>query len=135
MHTIEARRSIPRAFNAPMRGYDLQSLITQLKHEKTWKMEQRNAITLAKGPEMRVVLILTHAKSSIPPHRVFGPLTVQVVEGMLRIHINSEPIEVRTGQMLSLQPEIRHSIESVEESAFLLSLTTGPSHPAIDFGY
>ena len=135
MHTMEAQRVIPRTLSASISGYDLQGLIRQLKHEKIWTVAERNAMTLAKGPEMRVVLILTHAHSSIPVHQVFGPLTIQVMEGNLRVHVDSESIEVRTGQMLTLPPEIRHGIESVEESAFLLSITTGPSHPATDFGY
>ncbi|RPI07089.1 MAG: hypothetical protein EHM64_00240 [Ignavibacteriae bacterium] len=135
MRPMETRRVIPRALNAPLQGYDLQAMITLLKNETIWKKEERNAITLVKGPEVRVVFILAHAHSSIPKHQVFGPLTIHVVKGRLRIHGDSQHIDIQKGQILTLQPEVRHSIDALDESAFMMSLTTGPSHPAVDFGY
>ena len=135
MQTMEAQRVIPRSLDAPLLGFDFKSMITHLKQEGTWKKEGRNAITLVKGPKLRIVLILAHAFSSIPDYRVFDPITVQVVEGRLRIQSNGDSLELENGQMLTLQPGVRHGIQSIEDTAFLLTLATGQAHPAVDFAY
>lgn len=135
MQKMEVQRVIPRLLDAPLLGFDIKGMITQLKQEGTWKKEERNAITLVKGPNLRIVLILAHAFSSIPDYQVFNPITVHVIEGRLRIQSHSDSLELSKGQMLTLQPGVRHSIQSVEDTAFLLTLATGEVHPAVDFAY
>jgi quercetin dioxygenase-like cupin family protein len=71
-----------------------------------------------------------HAGTAIPSHQAEGPLSMQVVEGCLQVRTDSESVTLKKGQMLALQAGIRHEVEALEESAFLLTLVTSQSHPA-----
>jgi quercetin dioxygenase-like cupin family protein len=86
-------------------------------------------MTLLKGKDLRIVLIVMQAGTVIQAHQTDSPINVQVLEGRLLFSTDSQSVALGQGQMLALQPEIRHGVEACEESAFLLTLATGQSHP------
>lgn len=129
-HRTTTDRSLTEySLDAPLLTFDIPTLLAQLKREDTWQKEERNAVTLLKGRGLRVVLIAMHAGTRIPSHQAESPLSVQVVHGRLQLHTDSESITLKKGQLLALQEGIRHDVEALEESAFLLTLATGQSHP------
>jgi quercetin dioxygenase-like cupin family protein len=128
--TTTERSLTEDSLDAPLLTFDLPTLLAQLKHEDLWQTEKRNALTLLKGQGLRVVLVAMHADTAIPPHQVESPVTVQVVEGRLQCDTTAESVTLRPGQVLALQPGIRHAVKALEESTFLLTLATNQSHPA-----
>jgi quercetin dioxygenase-like cupin family protein len=109
--------------------FDLPTLITQMKREDFWSTDMRNAMTLLKERELRIVLIVMRAGTVIQTHQTDSPINVQVLEGRLQFSTDSESVTLGKGQMLALQPGIRYGIEAPRESAFLLTLATGQAHP------
>jgi len=113
---------------SPLMTFDLPALITQMKREDSWPTNKRNAMTLLKGRKLRIVLIVMQAGTAIQAHQTDSPI-VQVFEGRLQFDTDSECVTLGKGQMLALQPGIRHGVEARKESAFLLTLATSQSHP------
>jgi len=118
-----------RPIDAPLLTFDLPALLAQVKREDTWASAPRTGLTLLKGQRLRVVLVALHAGAEIPSHQTDSPISVQVIEGTLTFRTEAQILTLRAGQLLTLQAGIRHAVEAVEESAFLLTLATETPHP------
>lgn len=105
-------------------------MLKRIKAEDTWRSSSRNAMTLMKSRGQRIVLIAMHDKTEIPMHRADGQISLQVLEGSLRVHTDAQAITLGEGELLALHAEIPHAIEAICESAFLLTLSTEAQHPA-----
>lgn len=110
-----------RSLDAPLLTFNLKALLTQIKSEDTWHTAQRSAMTLVRSPKLRVVLVALHKGTVIPSHHAEGPITIQVLEGQIKFTAAGQIVTLGTSQMLSLASELQHTVEAVEESAFLLT--------------
>jgi quercetin dioxygenase-like cupin family protein len=119
-----------RPLDAPLLTFDLATLVAQLKGEAAWHTGTRNAMTLHKGPGLRVVLIVMHANTTIPSHHADGPISVQVLAGSITFRATARVVTLHTGQLLTLAAGIPHVVEAEEESAFLLTMGIAISSPA-----
>jgi quercetin dioxygenase-like cupin family protein len=119
-----------RPLDAPLLTFDIHTLVTQIKREDTWKKGSRSGMTLLKGQGLRVVLVAMRAGTTIPSHRADGPLSLQVVEGAITFSAAPQEVTLTEGQVLTLQAGIPHSVEAIEESAFLLTLAAETPSPA-----
>jgi quercetin dioxygenase-like cupin family protein len=119
-----------RPIDAPLLTFDVPTLIAQIKSEETWKKGSSNGMTLLKGQGLRVVLVAVRAGTTIPSHRAEGPLSLQVVEGAIKFGAAPQEVTLGEGQVLTLQAGIPHSVEAIEESAFLLTLAAETPSPA-----
>ena len=119
-----------RALEGAWMSFDLPVMLKQIKAEDTWQSSSHNAMTLIKSRGQRIVLIAMHGKAEIPMHRADGQLSLQVIEGSLRVHTDAQAMTLGKGELLALHAEIPHAIEAMQESAFLLTLSTETAHPA-----
>ena len=78
---------------------------------------------LAKYPEFRIVLIGMPAGTRWEDHKTSARIFVQVLTGHILFHTPNGTFHLRAGQLLALDPGITHSVDSQEESAFLLTLS------------
>lgn len=111
-----------RLLNAPMVEMDINKFIQQIKQEVTWKESSLNSITLFKSDKMRIVLIGIHKNGELKTHTAPGYISVQVMEGHIQFTTEEKTVELQKGQMISLQPQLPHSVVAKEESFFLLTL-------------
>ena len=82
---------------------------------------------LVKHPEFRIVLITMNPGSRWAEHKTNSRIAVQPLQGHIRFLTPDGNFELREGQLLTLDPGIPHSVESLEESAFLLTLSGSPA--------
>ena len=113
-----------RIMDAPLVSIDIPQFKKQLKMEATWQTSDRNAITVYKTNGLRMVLIALHKDAFMQEHAADGIISVQVLEGEINFRTDNESIILRTGQMIALHEGLNHSVEAMEESVFLLTLTT-----------
>ena len=113
-----------RTVDAPLVSIDLGSFIEQIRNEKTWEDSDRNAITVFKTNGMRIVLIALHKNAELARHTANGIISVQVLEGQMIFTTDQQSVELSKGQLLTLHQGIPHSIVAIEETVFLLTLTT-----------
>lgn len=113
-----------RMMDGPMVSIDLPLFMEQIKEEKTWKDGKRNAITVFKTNELRIVLIALHEGSEMARHVADGIISVQVLEGRMQFKTDQQSVELAKGQMLVLHEAIFHSVKAIQETLFLLTVTS-----------
>src|SRR6476619_1690394 len=113
-----------RVIDAEMVTIDLPAFMEQIKQEAPWKERDRNAITVFKTNGMRLVLIALHAGAEMKTHTADGIISVHVMDGSMNFNADNRSVEVNKGQMLALHKGIPHSVLAIEETVFLLTLTT-----------
>lgn len=82
---------------------------------------------LVKYPEFRLVLITMKLGARWNDHKTTSRILVQVLRGRIRFHIPNAVFELRNGQLITLDPGVLHSVDSLEESALLLTLSPAPN--------
>jgi len=107
--------------NAPLLTLDLNREIKQLRSEERWQ-SGHTAKTLAKYPDFRVVLIVMKTGGRLDKQRTEGRISVQALDGRIRFGTAERSVELAAGQMLTLEHDIPHDVESIVDSAFLLTI-------------
>ena len=102
--------------------FNLAAEAEALIAEPTWRAHGHNAKTLVKHPDFRVVLIALKAGSRMPEHKTDQCMTIQALEGRLRLHLPNSTLDLSHGELLALEQTVLHDIEALVDSVFLLSL-------------
>ena len=113
-----------RILDATLVDMDLNVLTEQVRNEQVWKDNDRNALTVFKSNGMRIVLIALHKGAQMDTHTADGMISVQVLEGKMSFTTGERSIEMGKGQMLALHKGVPHQVLAMEETIFLLTLTT-----------
>ena len=106
---------------APLLTLDLTHEIEQLRSEGRWQ-SGHTARTLAKYPDLRLVLIVMKAGGRLEEHRAEGRISVHTLDGRIRFNTAEPSVELAAGQMLTLERAIPHDVEGIIDSAFLLTI-------------
>lgn len=122
--TNEWKARLDRPITAPLLHLRLAEHLDRLKQEETWRTNGRNAITLTKEPTLRLVLMLLGKGTRMPEHQTAGPLTLQVLSGLVAFRVGDCTAEVGMGEVIVLESAIGHEIEALDESACLLTLAS-----------
>jgi len=64
-------------------------------------------------------------------HNTSSDILVQVVEGKIKFAAAGEEVILQRGELLSLDKNVEHALEALEESIVLLILTPSPSAHSI----
>lgn len=108
----------------PLKAYlefDLSADVDRLRDEPVTG-SGRQARTLAKYGGLRVVLMTLRSSAQIAEHQTAGAISVHVLSGHVRVHALGRTFDLTAGRLLSLAPEVRHSLEAVSESALLVTI-------------
>lgn len=111
-------------------AFDLMRELARLHEESAWQHGDRNAKILVKEADFRVVLIALHAGARMEQHRAAGRISVQTLVGHLRMRVREETVDLPVGRLLSVEYDVPHDVEAVEESAFLLTIAWQGTHDA-----
>ena len=103
---------------------DMPALIDNLKQAKSWKRGELNAIILLKTPVKKIVLTILHPGTEVRSFQADDSVTIQVIEGRLRLHFGSKYINLNKGELMTLREKAKYTIDSLEESALLLTLNS-----------
>ena len=111
--------------NGPSLQFDLDGEVRSLWRENASRVG-RNAKTLAKQDDFRIVLTVLKGGRRIQEHQAAGRISIQAVQGHIRVRIGresaSEPIDLPAGRLLVLDRGVRHDVEALTDSAFLLTV-------------
>jgi len=115
----EARSARP--MSTGLREFCVGDEIARLKREPSWSSGTRNAITLGKGV-LRVVLVVLKKGARLEEHRARGPMTLQVVSGLIRFRAGQTGLELAPGRLIVLESVLSHNVEALADAALLLTL-------------
>jgi quercetin dioxygenase-like cupin family protein len=103
-------------------SFSLLSMADQLMTEDALEKTGRNALTLARGNDITVVLMVLKEQSVLHEHTAPGPITVTALSGHLEFSTapESEPLMLRTGDTAVCAAHLPHSVKALEDSTFLL---------------
>jgi quercetin dioxygenase-like cupin family protein len=120
---IEALNRLP-GLAEPLIQIDMERELLQLREEDSWHRETgRSSKTLAKYPDLRIVLILMKRGTRMPPHRAQGRISIQLLRGQICIHFADRKLNMSTGHLLVPDCGVLHDVETLEESALLLTVS------------
>jgi quercetin dioxygenase-like cupin family protein len=105
-----------------MAQFDLLKEITDSEQKKPWQ-SGHSARTLFKKHDFRIVLITMEAAARMKEHHADGTISIQVLKGRIRVTIHGKPHELSVGTLFTLAGSIRHDVEALSESAFLLTIS------------
>ncbi len=115
-----------RVLEAPLMAFLIADEIERLKQGTQWTTGSRNAITLVKTSNLRIVLVIVRKGATMHEHQVEGPITLFVLSGAMRFTAGGEERIVRANGLLTLDRAIPHDVEALEEGAFLLTIVQPP---------
>ena len=112
-----------KALETPLQKLNLNSFLKQLKKDKSWKKNDRNALTILKTSSIRIVLYAIRKGAEMIKQKKDGRITVQVLEGKIVFNSGTESVKLGSGQMLVLDESAAYSIVASKKTFFLLTFT------------
>jgi quercetin dioxygenase-like cupin family protein len=107
---------------ADLAQFDLTREIADSERQKPWP-SGIHAKTLYKKRDFRVVLICMEPSARMKEHHVDGTSSLQVLKGDLQYTACGESYNLRPGSLITLGASIRHEVEAIVESVFLLTIS------------
>ncbi len=102
--------------------FDLSQEIAEAEQKKPWQ-SGRFAKTLFKKHDFRLVLMALEKSAQLKEHHADGTLSVQVLHGHIRFTAQARSHDLKPGGLLTLAASIKHGVEALEDSAFLLTIS------------
>ncbi len=107
--------------NGSFSRFDLLREIADSDGKKPWSAGI-HARVLTKKPDLRVVLISMETAARLKEHRADGTSSVQVLKGRIRYRTGGQAYDLQAGSLITLAASIAHEVESLDDSAFLLTI-------------
>ncbi len=101
--------------------FDLAREIADSEQRKPWASGIYSK-TLYKRDDFRAVLICMESAARMQEHHVDGTTSVQVLRGAVRYSAQGQVYDLQTGSLITVAASIKHEVESLQESAFLLTI-------------
>ncbi len=102
--------------------FDLAQEMADSEWKKPWE-SGHYAKTLFKKSDFRIVLISMEGGARIKEHHADGGISVHVLKGSIRFTVQGQTRDLWPGNLLTLGASIKHEVEALEESAFLLTVS------------
>ncbi len=103
-------------------SFPLASMADQLMTEEAFENAGRNSLSLARGSDLTVVLLVLKDQAVLHEHIAPGPISVTVLSGHLEFSTapESKPLRLRAGEAAVCAAHLPHSVKALADSAFLL---------------
>jgi quercetin dioxygenase-like cupin family protein len=119
--TAGAQRA-PEPTGSPLLPFDLTSELKRLRTEDHPWQSGRNARTLVKYPNLRIVLIGLRPGANIAEHHAAGPVSIHVISGHVLVRAAGQVFDLQKEQLLSIEAQLPHDVEALAESAVLVTI-------------
>jgi quercetin dioxygenase-like cupin family protein len=108
---------------SPVHHLDLEAAASELLARLPGHGRQSQSLARESGTSL--VLMAMEAGDQVAEHSARGVVTIQALHGKGVISAAGAQYPLQRGQVVMLQPEVRHSIAASERSVFLLTVTGG----------
>jgi len=112
---------VPEVTAGPSLKFDLATEIDKLRSEPAYETG-RNAKTMVKYEDLRVVLTAIKGGTRVHEHHSAGRISVQTVVGQIRMRALDHEFDLPQGCLLVLDRGVQHDVEALQDSAFLLTV-------------
>lgn len=98
--------------------------VARIRESNEWNQGAgRVSKMLVKHTGLRVALIIMKAGSQWTEHKSPSRIAIQPVSGSVRFQLPERDMTLRAGELLVLDSAVPHSVEALEDAAFLLTLS------------
>ncbi len=110
------------------KGHNALTLVKDYpKHDPSWDEKKARATATAKGPGLRTVVVCIQKGQSLAEHNAPGRFTLTMLRGRIRFIVEPQggenvASELGQGELLVLGEPLRHEVQALEDSAFLLTI-------------
>ena len=130
-HIQTAAKVQPRARRQPHPpardgSFDLHLEIDRLRASSEYREHGHSAHTLIKTPTLRIVLVALARGRHLGEHSVGEPISIQVLDGRIRVDLPGRPVDHGTSRLMSLESGVAHDICALTNTAFLMTLPWEP---------
>jgi quercetin dioxygenase-like cupin family protein len=101
---------------------NLAAVDAEMRHEDAYEREGHTARTLVREADLRVVLVVMRAGARIAEHRVNDTASIHALSGNIRLRLPDTTADLTAGALLVLERGVKHDVEAVADSTFLLTL-------------
>lgn len=120
-HSTGNRPEGDRILDAPYVFTDIPMYLQQLRSEKSWVKNDRNAITVYKSDKITIVIAILKSGAMVNDHSIGECLTFQVLSGELKVETEGRVFYTTSGQMMSFHAHLAHSITALADSEILIT--------------
>ena len=111
-----------RVIDAPYVFIDLPAFIDQIRREKAWEKNDRNGITVFKSSELTLVITALQAAATLDHNNVQAHMTIQVIEGDMRIATTDGDVNMKNGNVMAFHPGVPHTIHAITDVILLITI-------------
>jgi quercetin dioxygenase-like cupin family protein/hemerythrin-like domain-containing protein len=116
------RRHPTERFHPSQHLIDLREAAAQLLAEPQSNERAQRQKTLYRHGPVTVALFVFDRGAQLPQHVAEGVVTVQVLEGRLKMSAEGQAHDLSAGQMLVLAPGVKHDVRAEEPTRMLLTV-------------
>jgi len=120
--TTGSEKREARTLTGPARDFNLADEIATLKREPTWQQSDRNSRTLVHESQLRIIVTVMKAGARLHEHRTDGAVSIQTIQGHLRLGIGQDAVDLPQGRLVAIEPGVTHELDAIDESAFILTV-------------
>lgn len=102
--------------------FDLTEVERELRLDAAYARTGHTARTLVRKSDLRILLVAMKAGSRIAEHHANDTASIHALSGHVRLDVDGAIVELPAGRLLVLESGLRHDVEAVADSAFLLTL-------------
>lgn len=119
----------PTAIGGPQVELDIEKELDEVRRSPEWQDGVVRKV-LIRYPDFQITLRVMKANTRIPEHHNPGRICVQTILGHIRMRAGGRLFDLPQGKALVLDRAVRHDVEAIEESAFLLTVALPQSSPS-----
>lgn len=112
----------PRPRSGRLLAFDLAEESAALREESPWLEHGRNAVTLVKYPDLRVVQMVLASSAKLEEHHTGATITILLLRGRARLHAGADVVDMGPRHLVSVERDVPHELEALEECEILLTL-------------
>ena len=102
------------------KAFPLMSMAEKLMEEASSATSGRASLTLARGDELTIVLVVLKAGTTLEDHSAPAAATVVTLSGNIIFTTSADKITLEQGEGVTFTADILHSVYASEDSAFLI---------------
>lgn len=102
--------------------FDVAAVDAELRRDDAYLRDGHTARTLVREPDLRVVLVVMKAGARIAEHQANETASIHALTGHVRLQLPEKVADLPAGRLLVIERGVRHDVEAMAESAFLLTL-------------
>jgi len=129
MQAPAATETSTRQLDPPLLQIDIHAALAQLRREGKPGAHGHVGKTIAKYPELRMVLMAFEPGGRLERHQTEGHVSIQAIDGELVLRVGEQAVNLRPGGLIALAPRVPHDLEARTQSAVLVTIA-GPVHQA-----